>query len=114
MSFFRYITVLEALTMSETGSTRGQIQKLCLSETRGQIERTLRDLIGEGFVREEKIPYRPHIDMKLYHITEKAIEYCEMIVTKYDRRAKQIELNLDIRGQQITQEIIDMLNVESV
>lgn len=110
MSFFRYITVLEALTMLETGATRGQIQKLCLSETRGQIERTLRDLIGEGFVREEKLPYRPHIEKKIYHITEKAIEYCELIVMKYDRRAKQQELKFEAMHEDVMTIIDNVLN----
>lgn len=110
MTFFRCIAVLEALVMSETGSTRGQIQKLCLSMSRGQIERTLKDLIGEGFVREEKIPYRKHIEKKMYHIEEKAIEYCELIVNKYDRRAKQMEIWMEAQQEDVMNIIDSVLN----
>lgn len=92
MSFTRYTGVLEVLAESPKGATVGQIQKLNNFMTRGQIERTLRDLIGEGFVRTEKVQYRPHIHSNIFHIEPRAAEYCGWVFSKYERTEHQTEL----------------------
>lgn len=94
--FTRYIAILEALTMSPAGATIGQVEKLCLQYTRSQIQRTLKELITDKFVCSEKVFYRKNIDKVVYHIEERAVEYCNYIVTKYDTNLHQKKLPLAI------------------
>lgn len=84
MSFIRYISVLEALTMFPAGASVGKVASTNLVLSHTQVKKTLRDLVGEGMVREEKVQYRPHILSTIYHITEKAREYVGYVADKYD------------------------------
>jgi DNA-binding HxlR family transcriptional regulator len=94
--FSRYIQVLEGIVMHPTGATAGMIQKTNPILTRGQVQRTCRELIEEGFVRTQKAPYKGNIEKVLYFVTEKSHEYCGYIVDKYERAEKQMALELEV------------------
>lgn len=95
--FTRYIQVLEGIAMHPCGATCGAIQKTCLTLTRGQVQRTCRELISEGFLKVEKVPYKGTIEKTVYHIEEKAAEYCGYIVKKYEMLEVQLMLNLEVQ-----------------
>lgn len=94
--FTRYIAVLEVLAKSPAGATVGQVQKWNVHLSRGQIERAMRDLIAEGHVRTERVPYRANVMKNVYHIEERAVEYCEYVVKGYDATAHQKTLPLAV------------------
>ena len=103
--FTRYIAILEALAMSPTGATVGQVEKLCLQYTRSQITRTLKELITEKFVRVEAVFYRSNINKQVYHIEERAVEYCNYVITRYDNSGRQLvmEFATSIDGDRVTE-----------
>lgn len=92
--FTRYIAILEVLAGMPKGGTVGQVGKVYHFLSRGQTERLLKELIADKFVRVEQVYYRPSINKNIYHITEKAVEYCEFVVKAYERVPHQQTLPL--------------------
>jgi len=99
MSFIRYIAVLEVLADSPTGATVGFVQSMNLTYTHTQIKKTLRELVGEGMATVEGVQYRPHIVSSKYHITEKAIEHLNYVMSKFLKHERQQEIRWEAAEQ---------------
>jgi len=93
--FSRYIAILEALAMSPKGATVGQVERLCLQFSRAQITRTLKELITENMVRVEAVYYRPTVNKQVYHLNERAVEYCCYVSRKYIETEHQRNMFID-------------------
>lgn len=89
MRFLSYIAVMQALAKMPGGGTVGQIQRYNPHMTRGQGERVLRSLEKDGLVIVEAVAYRPNINKRVYHLTPKAVEYCECVVVDFDSHEHQ-------------------------
>lgn len=89
MRFLAYISVMQALAKMPGGGTVGQIQSYNPHMTRGQGERVLKSLEKDGMVICEGVAYRSNITKKVYHLTPKAVEYCECVVVDFDSHEHQ-------------------------
>lgn len=77
--FTIYIHILEVLAMYSDGTFADNIHAWGCCYDRKQIERALKELAKEGFVTKSKLA-----GVNIWHITEKAVEYCETVVKKYE------------------------------
>jgi len=55
--FANFLGVIEAIARLEANATVGNIQKMNLHLTRGQVERALKNLMTEEYVTFEMMPY---------------------------------------------------------
>lgn len=92
MRFLAYISVMQALAKMPSGGTVGQVQRYNPHMTRGQGERVLKSLEKDGLVIVEGVAYRSNITKRVYHLSLKAVEYCECVVADFDSNPHQKDL----------------------
>lgn len=98
MSFHRSLCVLAVLANSAVGASAGNITKRVggygCKLSKGQVERTLKALVDEGYVMARREKYRPGIDIIYYHLTELAAQAFIELTRDYSEKLKQLEIEM--------------------
>jgi len=55
--FENYLGVIDAVALLGVNATCGNVQKMNINRTRGQVERLLKGLVGEGYMERVSVPY---------------------------------------------------------
>ena len=81
-----YIHILEVLAMHTDGTFADNIHAWGSCFEKKDIEKGLKSLLKEGFVNKTMLG-----KVRIWHITDKALEYCETVVRKHDRAVYEEE-----------------------
>lgn len=81
--FASYLGVLEAVAYLGDSATIGNVQKMNLHMTRGQVQRIIKSLMGEGYLTETELPYG-RTGKKVYHPTERCRQNVSIVAKRVD------------------------------
>lgn len=84
MLFASFLGAIEAVVALGDNATVGNVQKMNLHLTRGQVQRVLNQLVGEGYLNVDNVPYGA-TGKKVYSLSQVCMTNVTILAWKMEK-----------------------------